>query len=72
MYSHEIAFKNHDDGFMTARCLLDAGYVVLLSYEENLLILNYEWSERDAYRGDVVFMPRYEFDEKYCEYTDEF
>ena len=68
---HELAFKNHDNGFKVAKMLLDEDYVVMLSYEEDLLILNWEWSERGADRNDIVFMERWEFDEKYCEIVDD-
>ena len=68
---NELAFKNHDNGFKVAKMLLDENYVVMLSYEEDLLILNWEWSERGADRNDVVFMGRWEFDEKYCEIVDD-
>lgn len=64
MYEHEIVFKNHDAGMKVAKALLDEDYVVLLSYEEQLLVLNYEWSERGADRNDVVFMPRYKYEEE--------
>ena len=68
---NELTFKNHDNGFKVAKMLLDEDYVVMLSYEEDLLILNWEWSERGADRNDVVFMRRDEFDEKYCEIVDD-
>ena len=52
--------------------LLDEGKVVMLSYEEEFLVLNWEWCESDyADRNEVVFMPRWEFEEKYCEIVDE-
>ncbi len=63
---NELTFKNHDNGFKIVKMLLDEGYVVMLSYEEDLLILNWEWSERGADRNDVVFMRRDEYEEKYC------
>ena len=69
---HELVFKNHDNGFKVAKMLLDEGNVVLLSYEEELLILNWEWCESGcADRNDVVFMPKWKFDEKYCEIVDD-
>ena len=67
MYNNEIAFHNHDKAVEVAKALINEGYVVLLSCEEDLVILNYEWSERFANRNDVVFMRRDEFDEKYYE-----
>jgi hypothetical protein len=66
---NELAFKNHSRGLGVAKALLDEGNVVMLSYEEEFLILNWEWCEAD--RGEIVFMPHWEFDEKYCEIVDD-
>ena len=69
---NELVFKNHENGYKVAKMLLDEGNVVLLSYEEEFLVLNWEWCESGyADRNEVVFMPRDEFDEKYCEIVDE-
>ena len=65
MFKNELAFKNHENGMKVAKMLLDEDYVVLLSYEEQLLIVNYEWSERGADRNDVIFMRRDEFEEEF-------
>ena len=65
---HELVFKNHDNGFKVAKMLLDEGNVVLLSYEEELLIINWEWCESGyADRNEVVFMRRDEFEEEFDE-----
>lgn len=64
MYEHEITFKNYNKGLEVAKALLDEDYVVMLSYEEQFLVLNYEWSERGANRNDVVFMRRDEYEEE--------
>lgn len=61
---NEIAFRNHDNALKVAKTLLDEDYVVLLSYEEELLIVNYEWSENGADRNDIVFMRRDEYEEE--------
>ena len=69
---NELVFKNHENGYKVAKILLDEGKVVMLSYEEEFLVLNWEWCESGyADRNEVVFMPRDEFDEKYCEIVDE-
>jgi len=69
---HELTFKNHENGFKVAKMLLDEGNVVLLSYEEELLVLNWEWCESGyADRNEVVLMPKWEFEEKYCEIVDD-
>jgi hypothetical protein len=62
---HELVLKNHENGFKVAKMLLDEGNVVLLSYEEELLVLNWKWCESGyADRNEVVFMPEWEFEEK--------
>ena len=64
---NEIAFKNHSRGLGVAKALLDEGNVVMLSYEEEFLILNWEFSEHGADRNDVVFMRRDEYEEEFDE-----
>ena len=65
MYKNEIAFKNHNNGMLVAEMLLEEGNVVMLSYEENLLIVNWEWCESGfANRDDMVFMSRWEYEEE--------
>jgi hypothetical protein len=64
---NELAFIDYDRGFDVARALLDEGYVVMLSYEEEFLILTYEWSENGANRNDIVFMRCEELADKFDE-----
>lgn len=61
---NELTFHNHEKGMEVAKTLLDENYVVMLSYEEDLLVLNWEWSPY-ADRNDVIFMARDEFDENF-------
>ena len=61
---NEIAFTDYNRGFDVAKALLDEGYIVMLSYEEEFLILNYEFSEHGADRNDVVLMRRDEYEER--------
>lgn len=63
----EIAFKNHTNALETAKALLNEGYVVLLSKEEELMILNYSWSPNHANRNDVIFRNREDFEDEYFE-----
>lgn len=67
---NELTFKNHARGMDVAHALLDEDYVVMLSYEEDLLIVNYEWSEHGADRNDVVFMQRDEYEEEFDKQFD--
>ena len=64
---NEIAFTDYERGFDVAKALLDEGYIVMLSYEEEFLILNYEFSEHGADRNDVVLMQRDEYEERFDE-----
>lgn len=67
MFQNELSFYNHERGMTVAKALLDEHYIVLLSYEEDLLILNYEWSP-NTNRNDVVFMRRDVFEEEFFEH----
>ena len=60
---NELTFTDYERGFDVAKALLDEGYIVMLSYEEEFLILNYEFSEHGADRNDVILMRRDEFEE---------
>lgn len=65
MYKNELAFKDHLDGMTVAELLLKEGYIVLLSYEEDLLIINWEWCESGyPNRNEMVFMPKWEYEEE--------
>lgn len=64
---NELAFETADAAFeVVGRMLTDGHYVVMLSREENLWIVNYEYSDL-CNRNDVVFMSKDEFWEKYVE-----
>lgn len=67
MSEGELAFDTAAAAFETVRQMLTAGhYVVMVSREEELWIVNYIYSDR-CDRNDAVFMRRDEFEEKYCE-----
>lgn len=64
---NELAFETAEAAFETVRQMLTKGhYVVMLSREEQLWIVNYEYSDL-CDRNDVVFMSREDFEEKYVE-----
>jgi hypothetical protein len=61
----ELVFETPEAVFETVRQMLTAGhYVVMLSREEQLWIVNYQYSDTCS-RNDVVFMSREDFDEKF-------
>ena len=60
----EIACHSFANAESLAEILLDEGYVVMISREEKLYIVNYIWSENDANRNDVVFVRRDEYEEE--------
>lgn len=68
----ELTFHDWQSCIAVADILMDEGYVVMLSREENLYIINYVWSsERYADRSNVVFMEREDFEQKFYEDDDE-
>lgn len=62
----EIAVNDYYDATTIAEILMNNDYVVMMSREEDLYILNVIWSA-GCNRNDVVFMDRGEFEEKYVE-----
>lgn len=63
----ELVFEMPEAAFETVRQMLTSGhYVVMLSREEQLWIVNYQYSDL-CDRNDVVFMSREDFEERYCE-----
>ena len=63
MYKNELTFYDHERGMQVAKALISEHYVVMLSLEEQLLVINYEWSH-NSNRNDIVFMRRDEYEEK--------
>ncbi len=61
--NNEIAVKSYTDALSLAEILLNNGYVVMISKEEQLWIVNYIWSHRDANRNDVVFINREDYED---------
>ena len=67
----ELVFDTAAAAFETVRQMLTNGhYVVMVSREEELWIVNYQYSDTCS-RNDVVFMSREDFEEKYQEVADE-
>lgn len=61
--NNEIALHSYEDAVALTKILLDNGYVAMISREEQLYIVNYVWSQRDADRNDVAFMDRDELED---------
>ena len=71
---NEIVCKNIELGMKLAEMLLQEDYVVMLSREDNFLVINFLYAD-GADRNDVVLMSRDEYDEledKLCDaiFTD--
>ena len=60
---NELAFASEDSATTVARILMNEDYVVMLSKEENLTIVNFEYSQYSD-RNGVVFMSRDEYKEE--------
>lgn len=68
---NEIAVKNFDDALKFVDILLANEYVIMISKEENLYIINYIWSVRGSDRNDVCFQDREAVEEFIFNCTDE-
>ena len=71
MSEFSIAVNSYEDACELSLILLKNDYVIMISREESLYIVSAIWSERHADRNDVVFMDKYEFEEKYVEVANE-
>ena len=58
---HEIAIKNKEKALEILSDLVDEEYCVMFSREEDLYIINYEYSEYSD-RNNVVFMSKDKFE----------
>lgn len=62
-----IAVHSFEDATALMQILLNNGNCVMISREENLWIVNWLWSERDADRNDVIFTDRAAYE---CDWFD--
>lgn len=67
---YEIAVSNKESALKIVGLLVEEEYCVMLSREENLYVINYEYAP-NADRNYVTFMPRDEFETKYCEIIED-
>jgi hypothetical protein len=58
----QITVVEWKHGLQIAELLINEGYVVMLSQEEDYLVINYIWSERYADRNDVLFVSRDDYE----------
>ena len=67
---NELVFDCYEAAIYAAMILLKySHYVVMVSREEELWIVNYQYSDTCS-RNDVVFMSREDFEEDYCKYGE--
>ena len=59
-----LTFDNYDDAATVQRILLRNGYCTMMGQEEQLITLNWIWTDR-ADRNSVIFIDRaqYEYEE---------
>ena len=66
MFKNEIAVSDKESAMKIANILVDEEYCVMLSREEDLYIIDFEYSEFSD-RNNVVFMNREDFEQKFEE-----
>lgn len=67
---NEIAIREKEAALQLMGILVEEEHCIMLSKEEDLYIINYEYSEYSN-RNNVVFMNREEFDLNYCQVADD-
>ena len=70
MFKNEIAIRNQEDAMKIASILMNEEYVVMLSKEEDLTIINFEYAPHSD-RNHVVFMARDEYEEEWDEFREQ-
>ena len=70
MFKNEIAVSDKESAMKIANILVDEEYCVMLSREEDLYIIDFEYSEFSD-RNNVVFMNREDFKQKFEEIVKE-
>ena len=58
----QLVFDSFADADMVADVLLRNGYVVMMSREDQLYVLNWLWEDGTANRNDVIFALRSAYD----------
>lgn len=66
MFENEIAVRNKEAAIKVVSCLVEEEYCVMLSREEDLYIIDFEYSKYSN-RNNVIFMSREDFEEKFEE-----
>ena len=66
MFKNEIAIRNKEAAMKVVSCLVEEEYCVMLSREEDLYIIDFEYSQYSD-RNNIVFMSREDFEEKFEE-----
>lgn len=68
--NNTIAIHDKETALKIIELLIDEEYCVMLSREEELYVINYEYSEYSD-RNNIVFMQRDEFETNYCHVMDD-
>ena len=66
MFKNEIAIRNKEAAMRVVSCLVEEEYCVMLSREEDLYIIDFEYSQYSD-RNNVIFMSREDFEQKFEE-----
>ena len=70
MFKNGIAVSDKEAAMKIANILVDEEYCVMLSREEDLYIIDFEYSEYSD-RNNVIFMDRGTFEQKFKEIVKE-
>lgn len=59
---NQIACSNKDRAYEIADLLVQEGHVVMISKEDDLYIVSFEWTNPPADRNEIMFLTREEYE----------
>lgn len=59
IYVQELSFSDKERAFEVAKLLLEENYVVMVSKEEELVVINFQYSY-NSNRNDIIFLSKEE------------
>ena len=57
-----LAFHSYENAIVVQKALIEEGFCVMMSREENLWMLNWVWTETPADRNGVIFINRGDYE----------
>lgn len=66
-----LCIEKYEDAVAIQKLLMENGYCVMMSREDDFYMLNWVWSEMGANRNDVIFLSRMDYECAYANWQKE-